>query len=109
MHARRGCLGIRDNGGEGARRIVLPGWPGVYGPGDQAGLRPRGQTFHEDFNSAGRRYQGMALPQDALLPRSPVGANGHSIDTHHSQRLQLVIDQQLQIQVGDGRGIQDPP
>ena len=97
-----------EDGCQGTNGVVFTCGTGIHTTRDESSASSGGDSFEEELHATCRRKKDMVLPED------PVGGhavliNRYAIEGDDTEGLRDVADENLQIDIGDGGGVQDAP
>src|ERR1700729_2178869 len=101
-------IGGRNKNRQGAIGIVFAAGTGVHGVRDQQAGDVDGGTFNDELRSATWRDANMILSIQHIFGDS-VGVNRNSVEGHDSEVLRFAVEQDREIEVGNGRGVEYSP
>ena len=103
-----GGIGRGEDGCQGTNGVVLACGAGVDAARDEGGASSGGDSFEEEFHAACRRKKDVVLPEDTVSGHA-VLVDGYAVEGDDAEGLRDVSDEDLKIDIGDGRGVQDAP
>src|ERR1700722_19594182 len=101
-------VGGRNENRQGAIGIVFAAGSGVHGASDQQTGDADGGTFNDELRSATGRDANVILSIQHIFGDS-VGVNRNSVKSHDSEVLRFAVEQNGEIEVGNGRGVEYSP